>query len=124
MSDWTQRHPWRFALERRAMAELFPGFVYSSRKPSWLGVLRVPQYGREFKVAYVYGPRYPDELPSVWVLDPPLPPDTPHVNGDGSICVHPEDAPMDRWAPPVSLALAGAWLFKLCHWQETRVEWA
>ena len=124
MNDWTRRHPRRFLLERLAMAQHFPGFRYVSRpRPSWIGRLAVPQFGRSFGVAYVYGDRYPDALPALYVLDPTLPSHTPHIYADGSICVHPDDAPMDRWTPPVSLALASAWLVKFCDWNERGAQW-
>jgi hypothetical protein len=83
----------------------------------------VRQYGRRFAVAYRYTPRYPDELPKIFVLEPLLPRTTPHVFADGSICVHPDHAPPELWTPAVSVALCQAWLFKFCHWQATGTRW-
>ena len=124
MTDWTARHPHRFALERRAMVHHFPAFRYTAQPfPAWLGMMAVPQFDRNFAVAYRYPSGYPDEAPHVFVLRPALPAETPHVNSDGSVCVHPVDCPLERWAPPASLALTAAWLFKFCDWQATGRTW-
>jgi hypothetical protein len=122
--DFVRRYPHRFALEWRAMAELFPGFRFVGHpRPMWIGMLTVRHFNQTFVVRYEYTPEYPDELPKLFVMRPALPRNTPHVYADGSVCVHPESAPRDLWAPPASLALCQAWLFKFSHWQATGRPW-
>lgn len=119
---WYENPRWRerLAIEQKVMRSRFPQLVLRrSRRGNlyWDGiVLPVPSYS--FRIRVSYPPKYPYDEPRVFVVDPELRDNAPHVYPEGHICVHPQWDP-HRGLAASSVALAAGWLLLYVHWLKT-----
>jgi hypothetical protein len=80
---------WRLAVETEAM-ERFPGFRLCERQGNltWVGVLWSSLHPRRYVVTVTYPPWFPDEAPSVAIVQPELSQGTPHLLDGNRPCLY------------------------------------
>ena len=125
---WYQMPRWRSRLiaEQALMRERFPHFVLSrdsSDRLVWRGVLVPYERGPGFLIALVLPSSYPYEPPRLFVEQPVIRSDSPHVHPDGSVCVYKDDWSPDTGTVASVVPLASAWLLLYLIWLLTGEVW-
>lgn len=86
---------------------------------SWVGWVKPKR--RQYMIEIAYPANYPEAEPKIYVHRPALPPGTPHVYSDGSLCAH-----ISQWIPNRSTAIqmvsiAALYLHDYEEWQRTGI---
>ena len=120
----------RLKIEERAMDERFPGFVLVWNHHgdiAWVGTLEssLPR-GKRYRLVVAYPHRFPDEAPGVWILDPEIPNNTPHLLSERRPCLYrPHNDSRYGYSASTTAATMVAWTALWIHayetWQATRV---
>lgn len=120
---WYADSKWqgRMLAERQIMESRFPHFRLVRTDLGalqWVGVLR-PIEDAEFVTVVQYPDRYPYSAPKLFVVDPPLRTDAPHVYHDGSVCIHKRQWDAECGTAASCVPLLASWLVAYVNWIRT-----
>jgi ubiquitin-protein ligase len=108
---WYERYPRRLVAEKIIMVENHPQFVLKmddQKRLFWDGILQT-NFGTFYRANIIYPAAYPWEKPKLYIVEPSLQLDSPHLHSDGTLCVYPDDWDHKRCTAPAAVPLIVAW---------------
>lgn len=121
----TYRKTLNIALQDCAMRRYFPQFSFFRRgkhEAFWIGELQPTDTSRKYTVKVQYHPRYP----KVYIIEPELIRNCPHIYPDKSLCLYyPKDRSFtsDKLIAKTIIPWTCEWLFFYEKWIEEGVWW-
>jgi hypothetical protein len=107
------------------MKLLYPHFHYSRGKgiPVWCGTLQPRASSPEYNVKIEF---FIDKHPRVWIINPLIKSNAPHLYKEGSLCLYcPRDNSWNArsWLAKTIVPWTAEWLFLYELWLETGMWW-
>jgi len=127
-TPWWNRYPILsdriLVAEQGVLEHMYPQFrlAWTGQFLAFRGTLR-SNYGSVFHVEVRLPPRYPEQEPHLWVLEPSIPRGTEHLYPDGRVCAHATPYVPYRTNVAAMVSVFAGWLFRFDRRRLDRISW-